>query len=295
MRLGGPVFEKFTTPREWTDAVHRLGYGAAYSPVGLDAPAEVVRAYAHAAAAEDIVIAEVGAWCNPLSPDAAERAAALARCKRALALADGLGARCAVNIAGSRGAKWDGPCALDYAPETFDMIVATVQEIIDSVRPDRTFYTLEPMPWMWPDSLESYVRLREAIDRPHFAVHFDPVNMLNSPARFFGHVEVIREFVDVLGPQICAVHIKDMVLHGTLTVHLEEVRPGLGTLDFAAMLGELARLAPDVPVLVEHLPGEAEYAAAVAYVRAVAARAGFGDEPGFTQSPGQSPGPRSVE
>ena len=280
MRLGGPVFDQFSSPAEWVAAVRKLGYRAAYCPVGIDAPVETVRAYAAAAEEADIVIAEVGAWSNPLSPDADERAAALDKCKCALALADAIGARCCVNIAGSRGPKWDGPCALDHAPDTFDLIVATVRDIIDSVEPQRTYYTLEPMPWLLPDSVEAYAALIRAIDRPRFGVHFDPVNLVNSPARYFGHTALIDAFVEALGPQIRSVHVKDMVLHDTLTVHLEEVRPGLGTLDYPAMLRTLAQLDPDLPLLVEHLPNEAEYTAAVAYVRAEAMRAGFGAELG---------------
>ena len=46
--------------------------------------------------------------------------------------------------------------------------------------------------------------------------------------------------------------------------------PGLGSLDYRVLLTEMDRLDPDTPLLVEHLPGEAEYRAAVAHIRAVA-------------------------
>jgi len=46
--------------------------------------------------------------------------------------------------------------------------------IIDAVQPTRTFYTLETMPWMYPDSPQSYLRLLQAVDRRQFAVHFAP-------------------------------------------------------------------------------------------------------------------------
>jgi sugar phosphate isomerase/epimerase len=64
----------------------------------------------------------VGVWNNPLSPDETTRATAIERCKACLDLADRLGARCCVNIAGSRGQKWDGPSEKDLTTETFDMI-----------------------------------------------------------------------------------------------------------------------------------------------------------------------------
>lgn len=274
MRLGGPVFAKTQSPDDWVAAVQALGYRAAYCPLGADAPADTVRAYAAAARRTNIVIAEVGAWSNPLSPDEATRRAAVEKCTRSLALAEAIGARCCVNIAGSRGAKWDGPAAEDLTDTTFDMIVAVVRGILDAVRPTRAGYALETMPWMYPDSVDAYEALIRAIDRPAFAVHFDPVNLVNSPARYFRNSDLIGEFIARLGPRIRSCHAKDIVLREQLTVHLDEVRPGTGTLDYPALLRGLAGLDPDLPLMLEHLPNEAEYRAAAEHLRGVAAHAG---------------------
>ena len=101
MRLGGPIFAKHETLDQWIDAVRALGYRAAFCLVELDTSDDSIRAYSAAAREVDIVIAEVGAWSNLLSQDRETRNAALAKCKKALALADTIGARCCVNIAGS--------------------------------------------------------------------------------------------------------------------------------------------------------------------------------------------------
>lgn len=270
MRLGAPIHEPFNTPETWVTAVQRQGYRAAYCPVALDADHATVEAYAQAAADADIVIAEVGAWSNPLSPDPATRAAAITKCIQGLAMAERIGARCCVNIAGSRGHRWDGPHPEDLTDATFALIVETVQQIIDAVRPTRTFYTLELMPYMYPDSIESYARLIQAIDRPAFGVHFDPVNLINSPQRYFANGDFIRAFVTQFGSAIKSCHAKDIVLRPQLTVHLDEVRPGLGTLDYPALLHALEPLDPDLPFMLEHLPEQAEYEAAASYVRSVA-------------------------
>lgn len=272
MRLGGPLFEKYETPDQWVAIVRGLGYRAAFCPVETDTSDNLIRAYSSAARKADIVIAEVGAWSNPLSSDNAVRTAALDKCKKALALADSISARCCINISGSRGEKWDGPCADDLTEETFEMIVETVREIIDDVRPKHTFYTLETMPWMYPDSTDLYLSLLKAIDRPAFAVHFDPVNLICSPQRYFGNAEVIRDFVAKVGSHIKSCHAKDILLQDRLTVHLDEVRPGCGQLDYRAYLGELAKLPGDVPVMMEHLPNAEEYSAAADHIRQIAAQ-----------------------
>ncbi len=275
MRLGGPLFKKYETPKQWVDAVQECGYRAAACPVGPEAPEDEIRAYARAARENDIVIAEVGAWSNPLSPDAATRNAALEKCKKALALADAIGARCCVNIAGSRGEKWDGPYAEDLTEETFEMIVETTREIIDEVEPIRTFYTLETMPWMYPDSADTYLALLKAVDRKAFAVHFDPVNLINSPYRYFNNGKIIEEFTSKLGPHIKSCHAKDIILQDRLTVHLDETRPGQGGLDYRTFLRETARLPGDIPIMMEHLPNAEEYAAAAAYIRTIAEEEGI--------------------
>ena len=269
MRLGGPVFGDISTPQKWIAAVRVAGSRAAYCPVKSDAPDTTIAAYAQAAREADIVIAEVGAWSNPLSQDDKTRREAREFCKRQLELADKVGAVCCVNIAGSLGEKWDGPCAEDLTAKAFDLIVESVQEIVDSVQPESTVYTLETMPWMYPDSPQSYLDLVEAIDRRSVAVHLDPVNLINSPQRYFHNAEFLRKCFALLGPQIVGVHAKDILLRQNLTVHLDEVRPGLGGLDYRVFLEEMGKLPPDTPFMLEHLPSEAEYQLAAEFVRLV--------------------------
>ncbi len=74
----------------------------------------------------------------------------------------------------------------------------------------------------------------------------------------------------MLGPYIRSCHAKDITLSGALTVHLDEVRPGLGALDYGVYLRLLAGLDPDTPLLLEHLPSEDDYAAGAEYIRTTA-------------------------
>ena len=225
MRLGGPLFADCSDPQTWVKVVQACGYRAAYCPVGADTDDALVERYSRAAAEHDIVIAEVGAWSNPINPDTKQRVEAIEHCRRQLDLADRIGAKCCVNIAGSRGEIWDGPYPDNLTSDTFDLIVETVRGIIDAVKPRRTFYALETMPWIYPDSPESYVKLIEAIDRPTFAVHLDPANLVNSPERFFKNGDLIRRCFELLGPRIKSCHAKDIAISPRMTVHLDEVRP----------------------------------------------------------------------
>ncbi|MEI6875134.1 MAG: sugar phosphate isomerase/epimerase [Spirochaetota bacterium] len=217
------------------------------------------------------MIAEVGAWTNPLQDsERGTRSEALAKCKRALYVADESGARCAVNISGSRGAKWDGPDPKNLSSETWQMIVESVREIIDEVEPKRSFYTLEPMPWMYPCDIETQRRLIRDINRRAFAVHFDPVNMIYSPGTYYANGAFMSDFIREFGDLIKAVHAKDTFFDSSLTLHFHERRPGLGALDYRALLSALDGLDPDMPLIIEHLKEDAEYALGAAYIRETA-------------------------
>ncbi len=268
MRLGGPV-DGYNSPEEWITLLQAAGYRAAYCPVSAEADSTTIQAYAHAAQAAGIVIAEVGAWSNPLSPDNTVRKAAIEKCQTQLSLADEIGARCCVNIAGSRGEVWDGPHDDNLTAATFDLIVETVRQIIDAVNPRRAFYTLEPMPYMYPDSVDSYLALITAIARPQCAAHFDPVNIINSPQIYYNNGALLEDAFKRLGPYIKSCHAKDITLQSRLTVHLEEAIPGRGHLDYKTFLTLAHQLDPDMPIMLEHLP-HADYPEAAAYVRGVA-------------------------
>src|SRR5438876_6325194 len=101
IRLGGPIFLKSDDPAELAREHRRLGYSAAYCPKADASDTARVTAIMKAFAAENVVIAEVGAWCNMLDPDTEKRRANLKYVTERMALADAVGARCCVDYAGS--------------------------------------------------------------------------------------------------------------------------------------------------------------------------------------------------
>lgn len=275
MRLGAPISDPYDSPEQWIAHLRRLDYRAAYCPIKSDADSQTIAAYVKAAREADIVIAEVGAWHNnPISPNDEIRRASIENCQRQLAFADEMGALCCVNVAGSRAEVWDYPHEDNLTQDTFDLVVETTRAIIDAVKPKRTFFSLEPMPWIFPNSPDSYLDLIEAIDREQFAAHLDPVNMINSPRRFFHNGDFLRECFDKLGARIKSCHAKDIVIGNHLTTHLQEVRPGLGKLDYKVFLQQMQRLDKDTPFMLEHLAAE-DYPPAAQYVRDTAQSIGI--------------------
>lgn len=276
MKLGGSIAARFESAAQWGEMLEKSGFSAVTCPVTHAAPEGVVAQVLAQAARLDVVVAEVGVWKNPLSPDAAEREAALRFAKDQLAFADEIGARCCVNIVGARGPRWDGAYPDNFSGEAYEAIVRSIRDIIDSARPKRTYYTIEPMPWMVPDGPDEYLQLIRDVDRERFAVHLDFVNMISSARRFLSAGAFIESCFQKLGPYTKSCHAKDILLETQFTTMLRETAPGKGALDYAQVLRAANRfLAPDMPFLLEHMETDAEYAEAFRYVADIAAREGI--------------------
>lgn len=257
LRLGGPVFIKSDDPTELAHAHRQLGYNAAYVPQVHLAETEKIRAIEKAFAAENVVIAEVGAWKNMLEADTSRRKENLSYVIERLALAEAVGARNCVNIAGSFNPKqWDGPDARNLSKEFFDATVENCRKVLDAVKPRRTKFTIEMMGWSLPDSADAYLKLYKAVARPGFGVHVDICNIINSPDRFYRNAEIINEVFRKLGQWICSCHAKD--LQGK-NVHFIETVPGRGGIDYRAYLANVAALPSEAPLMLEHLNTPAEY------------------------------------
>lgn len=270
MRLGGTIFKPYSNADEWAGCVREKGYSAAICPLDCTANDETIASYKKAAQDYDIVIGEVGIWNNPLDPDPQKAAEAILYAKRQLALAEKIEARCCVNIAGSHNPDlWYGPHPENFSKETFEKAVAVIQDIIDSVHPQKTFYTLEPSPWLYPDTIECYLEFIKAVDRAGFAVHWDPVNMMYTPKTYYRNGEFLLECIERLGPYMKSCHIKDLYMGETFTLYVEERRSGEGVLDYKTLITSLDKLNPDMPAFLEHIETEEEFDLAAEYVKGV--------------------------
>ena len=252
-----------------------MGYSAAYCPAAKVEDADRIRAIRAAFAAENVVIAEVGAWKNMLDPDAQKRAENLQYVTERLALAEAVEARCCVDIAGSYNSTvWYGAHPRNLSRDFFDATVDNCRKVIDAVKPRRTTFSIEMMGWSLPDGPDSYLKLIRAVDRPAFAVHMDVCNGINSPERFYNNAQFIRDCFATLGKWIVSCHAKDLAWIPEYNVHFKEVIPGKGEIDYATYLRELAKLPIDAPLMLEHLQNADEYTEGREYIRSVGNRIG---------------------
>jgi sugar phosphate isomerase/epimerase len=269
--LGGPIYLDSDDPGALAREHRRLGYRAAYIPKVERHEEDRIKAIVKEFAAQDVVIAEVGAWVNMLDPDTEKRRRNLEYVEQRLALAEEVGARCCVNIAGSYDPKvWYAPNPKNFSQEFIDATVENCRRLIDAVKPSRTKFSIEMMPYSFPSGPEEYLKLLKAVDRKAFAVHLDVCNAINTPQRMYNNGAVIRECFQKLGPWIASCHAKDLAWENYYQVCFREVIPGRGHIAYKTYLAELSELPTQSPLMLEHLNSAEEYDEARKYIATVA-------------------------
>ena len=267
MRLGISSWNNHSSGEEWAKKLIELGCSSAVFPLSSNDDEEKIIEYKNAAEKYGIMIAEVGIWRNALSPDPDERKANLDYSVNQLRLADFLNARCAVNVAGAFGPVWDGGYKENYSPDAWKQIVGMVQEIIDRADVKNTYFSLEPMPWMYPTSPKEYVRLLDEVERDRFAVHMDIINMINSADRYFKPEEFLDECASLLGKKIRSCHIKDIHFIPKYTFMVEECAPGEGEFPIRKYVSKMNEIDSEMPMILEHLNSDDEYVKYMGYLK----------------------------
>ncbi|GAB4047521.1 sugar phosphate isomerase/epimerase family protein [Spirosoma litoris] len=271
LRLGGPIFLKSQDPEELAREHRRLQYSSAYVPAVELKDSAKIAAIEKAFAGQNVILAEVGAWVNMLDQDADKRRKNLEYVTERLALAEAVGARTCVDIAGSYNpTRWDGPDARDLTKTYFDATVENCRKVIDAVKPKRAKFALEMMGWSLPDGPDSYLKFIKAIDRPAFGAHIDMANIINSPTRYYNNKALINETFQKLGRWIVSAHAKDIAPQNG---HFMETMPGRGSLDYVTYIRNVTSLPQEVPLLLEHLRTPEEYDEARQFVISQATKA----------------------
>lgn len=256
----------------------RLGYTAAYCPPAKPEDTARLKTIRDAFAKQNIVIAEVGAWRNLMTPDLAARKANLDYVISQMAVAEEVGARCCVDITGSfDAATLSGPHPKNQSQEFIDGTVENCRKIIDAVKPKRSVFAIEMKGCNFPDGPDPYLKLIQAVDRPQgFGVHIDMCNIINSPIRYYNNTALIKETFSKLGKWVRSCHAKDLIWVPQVNVNFEETVPGQGGIktaripgvDYQTYVTEVVKVG--APLMLEHLTSAEQYRQGSEYIRKVA-------------------------
>ena len=267
MRLGIAAALPHRTAEEWGRKNAEAGLKAVVFPCTSRDDQKKIDAYRDACLAFDLRIAEVGSWCNLLADDPVRRDQHLSYCIHQLELAEYLHADCCVNIAGSAGGVYNEPRQGNLTAQTYERVIGTIRQVIDSVNPKHTYYSLEPTASMFPYSPENYLQMLKDVGRDGFAVHLDIINMITSPEKYWNCADFTDHAFSLLGPFIKSCHIKDILFESRCALILKEVPCGEGGFDLKHYMKKIDELSPDMTVIIEHLDTTEQYLKSISYLQ----------------------------
>jgi sugar phosphate isomerase/epimerase len=186
------------------------------------------------------------------------RADALARVRRAIAVARLLGATMVNTGVGSHHPSFPyGPHRANHTPQAVETLVANLRHICPEASDAGLLVSLEPQVMTTIGDVETILTVVEAVGHPALRVNFDPVNLLGTLPAVYASAAAIRAIGDRLGSVLApSAHVKDIRPEPALVLHLEEVPPGEGFIDWAAYFAVCQGLGDGAALIVEHLEGD---------------------------------------
>jgi len=282
VRLAGYLGYNEATPiGESVRAVREKGMTACIATADQwhDMPDSTVRELRAALDQHDVVIFEVGGYRNMLHTDETMRQEYLKRLAYCLESAERIGCKMVGTISGSRNP--DGNEFVDnymvhpdnWTLETWNILIASIKQVLKDTEGMQAALGMEAQVTTNLDGPLAHERLMIDVGSERVKVNLDPTNMVHL-YNHFHTTALINECFDRLGENIFGCHAKDtFVLPHSQTVHVQEVCPGRGNLDYETYFVRLSHMKWSRALLPEHIPAD-QFDEAYAYLRTVAAKVG---------------------
>jgi sugar phosphate isomerase/epimerase len=196
---------------------------------------------------------------NLVDPDPDVRHDAHARIRRGLAAAEALGAVMVNTGVGSYHPTFPyGPHPANHTPEAIATLVENLRTLCGEAQDRGLLLSLEPHVQTTISDPDTIAGIVAAVDHTALRVNFDPVNLLGTLPKVFDSGTAIRQMGEVMGGFLGpSAHAKDIRPLPELVLHLTEVAPGEGFVDWAAYFEVCRGLGDGAALIVEHLHGDA--------------------------------------
>ena len=197
-------------------------------------------------AREHVDVAVIGSYFNLATPDEDEYLDTLDTYRRNIAFASLLGA----GVVGTE----TGACNREYRPEPFSFTDQALEIFINRLIPVVEYAEkmgvivgIEPVCRHIVNTASRARKVLDEIASPNLQIIWDPVNLLDM-SNYSDYPQIFEEFTELLGPDICTVHIKDFrVSDGRLS----SCAAGTGQMNFDGILGYIKAHKPFIHVLME--------------------------------------------
>jgi len=222
----------------------------------------------------DVVIYEVGGYTNLVTPDDAGLRTNLKGLAHCIEVAESVGCGMVGTVAGCRDPKYlINPHPDNWTIETWNLLVRSIRQVLRDTAGMKAVIGMEAQVTTIIDSPEAHKRLMEDVGDERLKVNLDPVNMVHL-GLYYHTTDLIDRCFDLLGEDIVGCHAKDTYIWpDKQTVHVQEVCPGKGVLDYDTYLVRMSRLSWPRALEPEHIEPE-EYPEAKAHIEKIAAKTG---------------------
>ena len=214
----------------------------------------VKRAYDEAG----VVVAQTNGWYECLiNPDEATRAEGIKGLSKLVRIGRRLDTSFTYIRPGSinpNGHWWPHPD--NHSPRTFDRLVDSVKQVCRVAEAEGTLLGIEGHVVSTLDTPQRVRDLFDAVGSPTLKFNMDPVNFVGTVHDVHDTTRIVNELYDVLGQDMIALHAKDCAIQDAHVVHIVEVIPCTGTMNYELLMRRWVECCPDGYFLIEHLPDD---------------------------------------
>ena len=222
----------------------------------------------------DVVVFEVGGYTNMIHPDSATRQKNLKHLATCIEAADKINCPMVGTISGGCDpVNFFNVHPDNWTEKTWKLLVDSMKQVLRDTAGMKAAIGMEAQVTTNIDGPKAHKRLIDDVGDSRCAVNLDPVNMIHLH-NYYHTTELINECFDLLGEDILGCHAKDTYIWpDKQTVHVQEVCPGRGVMDYETYLVRLSRMKWPRTLLPEHIPQD-QFPEAYAYIRKVAKKVG---------------------
>jgi sugar phosphate isomerase/epimerase len=214
---------------------------------------------------------------NLVHPDDGLREKDLARLRQALHAAAALGADMVISGCGSlHPSFFYGPAAGNHRPETRERLIGNLRRAAAWAAEEGVALAMECHVLTTLDTPENIRAVLDAVDSPWLVANFDPVNLIGDLPALYANDRATLHAWHTGGPRWSrrSMHLKDILPQPAFVMHLDEVAPGSGLLDYATVFSICRQLDEGAAVIVEHLE-DAQVPDALRWVKTAAEQHGL--------------------
>jgi sugar phosphate isomerase/epimerase len=153
-----------------------------------------------------------------------------------------------------KGHWWPHPA--NHLPQTFDRLVDTMKKLCVVAEQEGMLLGIEGHVVSTLDTPQRVRDLLDAVGSPALKFNMDPVNFVGTVRDVQDTSRILNELYDVLGKDMIALHAKDCAIQDAHVVHIVEVVPCTGTLNYELLMRRWVECCPDGYFLIEHLPDD---------------------------------------